>query len=351
MGLAMKIVIAAMITWFAVASGDKVEGDSTCRNDLCQMTLPDGSSLKIGIESYPGDRQKEMGVDVALYSKEGAIVWRAWDITTVKYTPGAHAYYALGKVLEDRILVFTMWNGAYCVIDKKFGRVLRRGQGDDVLKEYESFVPLRLTFGIGLRQSFGRYRIPTPSEMAEAEKQSMRERRECSTVLRSQPISGSKLEKAYVIHFETDQDVSAKRRRRPLFVIVWKAEKIGAVGFGFQRAISEIAIHGHLVTPRSTKDAIYALQPDYSLQQLHLTEEEITRLFSRITARELQIDERVASLIERQGTDWLNEGYDEQGEEGLFPAAPDWEQKVDPHLKVVEPPGELGVRPTLDIRH
>ena len=156
--------------------------------------------------------------------------------------------------------------------------------------------------------------------------------------LRSEAVPALKLYRFYIVQFE--EPVS---KRNPLFVIAWKATDSGSLGFDFRQPIAGIVIHEHLLKPPSKTKAVYALQPDYSLQQLSLTEREIGDLFSHITGNELRSDERVASLVKQPDFDlmsrkdpgWLDKVCNEQE---VFPPNSYWEQKVAPHLKVVEPP-------------
>ena len=137
--------------------------------------------------------------------------------------------------------------------------------------------------------------------------------RETSAISRVQSIPKSSLEKFYIVQFD-----KAGLKRQPLLVIVWKAHDNESVDLNhLDTTAQDVAINGHRLTPSRTKKAIYALQPDYSLQQLSLTEEEIGRLFSHI----VQSEERAVSATEVE----------------TLPPDPYWEKKVDPHLKVVEP--------------
>ena len=111
--------------------------------EIYRVRLSDGFTLKIETER-PGVGKRTMRVDVVLFSKEGIPVWY-YDVTSVPGASSTDYYYALVKVLEDRIFIFFTWNGQYCIIDKQTGRVLQRGEGDDLLRGYGSLVPLRLT--------------------------------------------------------------------------------------------------------------------------------------------------------------------------------------------------------------
>jgi hypothetical protein len=68
-----------------------------------------------------------------------------WEVslTIVDYRPG-NQYYALVKVIEDKIFIFTLWNDRYFIIDKKTGRIVKHGEGDEVLLKYADLVPLKL---------------------------------------------------------------------------------------------------------------------------------------------------------------------------------------------------------------
>ena len=303
---------------------------SGSRNDIRELTLSDGSVLKMGIEYYPEKERKEMGVDVALYSKKNTLIWRTWDITVVAYTPEAALFYAFAKIQEDNIYLFTTWNGNYCVIDRKTGKIVRKGEGDQLLNEWDSFAPLKLTFGLNLRGHLGR---APASKLVDDTRQILRDHLARSTLLRFQDIPGAELRKTYVVQFDTDSKGRLAGGRHPRFVIVWKAES-SRVSFNFQGKVPVTSVNGHWMTPSPTKRAIYALQPDYSLRQLPFSEEELSRLFSHITQRELRIDEIVASRLSKEGTEI---GGGRVDNEESFEADRYWEQKVDPHLEVVEP--------------
>ena len=82
-------------------------------------------------------------------------------------------------------------------------------------------------------------------------------------------------------------------------------------------------------------------QPDYSLAQLSFSREETARLFLHITDIEKRQDQRLAHLVRyvaRKRPRWKEWMHAVTVNEGLFPSDTYWEEKVDPHLKVVEPP-------------
>jgi hypothetical protein len=45
--------------------------------------------------------------------------------------------------LKSYLKCFT-WNGQHCTIDRKQGKILERGEGDDALLRYDGLVPLKL---------------------------------------------------------------------------------------------------------------------------------------------------------------------------------------------------------------
>ena len=146
----------------------------------------------------------------------------------------------------------------------------------------------------------------------------------------SQTIPGSKVKKRCAVQFDVQSNGCPGPEWRPLFAIVWKAENLPPASFNPR--------------PPSGKPGIYALQPDYSLRQIPLTAEETARLFSRLTDWEKRNDKRAASVIhaiEQDAPDWREQLSAELDEERRFPRDEYWDQKVDAHLKVVEP--ETGV--------
>jgi hypothetical protein len=333
--MVMKMIMAAIIVCVTVGAharaGDK-QGNLIARNNIYCVTLSDGSSLGIYASVQSPEKPHKVSVRVALFSEsedgEGTVIWTS-DLTSLDYTPRADRYYALVKVTESQLFIFSTWNGHYCTINRHTGRVLKSGEGDDVLKQYDSVVPLKLTI-----RTPSTLRLLRGQELTREIKQFLNMTRQLSMIYLSQDIPASKLTKFYVVQF--DDPIS---KRNPLFVIVWKAKISGNLGTGSGRVV----IHEHSMGSLSNKKAIYALQPDYSLQLLPLTEEEVARLFSHIARNEARMDRRVASIIERedletltrQDPDWFRKL---RAEQDLFPPDPHWEQKVDPYLKVVEPP-------------
>jgi hypothetical protein len=145
------------------------------------------------------------------------------------------------------------------------------------------------------------------------EEQDRRGERVSSAIFRVQSTAESSLKKYYIVQFD-----KPGLKRQSLVVIVWKAKDTSSITLDhLDKDAPVIEINSHLITPPPAKKAVYALQGDYSLQQLSLTEDEIGRLFSHITRSE----ERAVSSDDVR----------------ILPPDPYWEEKVDPHLKVVEP--------------
>jgi hypothetical protein len=148
-----------------------------------------------------------------------------------------------------------------------------------------------------------------------AEKEARDSERETSAISRVQPSSRPDLEKHYIIQFD-----KPGLKRQPLLVIVWKGRQRTVTLDRLNTDTPAVAINEHLLTPPRTKKAIYALQPDYSLQQLPLTEEEIQRLFAHI----MRSEKRAVSSMEVR----------------ILPSDPYWQEKVDPHTRVIDPEGK-----------
>jgi hypothetical protein len=314
----MKLMTVSVIAWSVVALTSSLRGSdaeqvpSVIRDNLSYVELPNGSRLTISTMVFYPERPHATKVWIALYPKGGGgkspRIWST-SLGSMDYAPTTKYHYALAKVMEDRIFVFCIWDGRHFTLDRRTGELQTKGAGDDVLRNYDNLMPLKLTLR---RPSTGH--TMTEKESQDLEKEQRQAEREASAVSRVQSIPGSPLMKHYIIQFDRPG-----LERRPLFVIVWKASRFGRSSLGhLDRAVATISINSHTMTPSRAKKAVYALQPDYSLKELPLTEEEIARLFSHITRSE----QRDVSSDQIE----------------LLPTDPFWEQKVDPYLKIVEPP-------------
>jgi hypothetical protein len=129
---------------------DKPSEDSAPRNDLYHANLSDGSFLNIRAIVESLDKPQVARVSFIRHrkgagtqnDKEPAHWWI--DLTSVEYAPNGGPCYALVRAYRDRIAVYTMWNNQHFVVDTATGRVTDKGNGDDVLKESSSFIPLKL---------------------------------------------------------------------------------------------------------------------------------------------------------------------------------------------------------------
>jgi len=150
---AFAVACGIMCSAVHSAWSDDPHGESDARDSVDYVTLPDGPSLVIATEGYTEEKWDKLSVEVVMYSRlfsknenEGSS--RLWStyVTSVENSRGTRSYYALVKVTKDRIVVVSLWNDRYFVLDKHTGRVLKKGNGDDVLKKYMNFTPVRLFF-------------------------------------------------------------------------------------------------------------------------------------------------------------------------------------------------------------
>jgi len=136
-------------------AGGQTQGVSTAREDLYHLTLDDGAVLVIHSSTGLSEREpkKDAPVRVFLYPKGSTklkqpATWGA-ALTRVDYAPESGSYYALVDATTDRVFVFCTWNEQHFTIDRRTGRMLEQGTGDDALKERGGLSPLKLwiTFG------------------------------------------------------------------------------------------------------------------------------------------------------------------------------------------------------------
>jgi hypothetical protein len=150
----MKLSLTIMIIYFTFIQvtysigSEKKENKNMVRDDLYHIKLSDGSKLSIRTQVESQERHQNLEVWIVrhpkgtLYEKQPVIWGRL--LTLVDYEPGKKGYYALVNVMEDRFLIFFTWNGQYCIIGKDNGQILKKGDVDNVLKEYEDLIPLKL---------------------------------------------------------------------------------------------------------------------------------------------------------------------------------------------------------------
>ena len=66
-------------------------------------------------------------------------------------------------------------------------------------------------------------------------------------------------------------------KARPQFVILWKARRVGSSSSDSNNRLSEI--HGHNISVSFSEEAVYALQPDYTLKRIPLSTTETNQIF------------------------------------------------------------------------
>jgi hypothetical protein len=311
---AIATIFSALVVWGVT------EGQVMCpapRDNVYRITLSDGATLTIDHRMYSRIDRGKSEVRIKLWAKDGdgqrEPEWTT-DFTSVDYAPEVDHYYALVNTTKDRIFVFATWNSHYCVIERRTGRVVTAGDGDDVLRGYASLTPLRLTTLFIDRSRWESYN----SREADEEDARAFLQMDAIAVFCTQPIPKSKLSNCYVIQFDPHWDANGQppKEWHPLFVVAWKAQR-QTVQLARNRAIAVISINGHSIAPPAGTSCIYALQPDYSLRQISLTKQELADLFSCITRQESR-----ASTREARRT---------------FPTSAEWDRAVNACLKVVEP--------------
>ena len=132
----------------------------------------------------------------------------------------------------------------------------------------------------------------------------------------SQTISGTTLQNCYAFQHDRYEGQFTEAKRRPLFAIVWQGRATGEVTSNGENLLT--SIHGHSVNLSRSKKAVYALQPDYSLRPLPLSEREIDHLFAI--------------------------AHSKDNPPPMFYKDAVWQSKVEPFLYVVEPPKKSGRR-------
>jgi hypothetical protein len=87
--------------------------------------------------------------------------------------------------------------------------------------------------------------------------------RYAGAIFGGQTVPGSTLQNCYDFQFDTYEGTYNESKRRPLFAIVWQAHCVGSSRSDGRNML--VSIHEHSVAPSRTKKAVYALQPDYLL--------------------------------------------------------------------------------------
>lgn len=118
--------------------------------------------------------------------------------------------------------------------------------------------------------------------------------------LGSQRDRGIRLQICYVLY-----EVRGQEGWDPAFAVFWRGPYAGTAG--------QFEIHGHPLQVRPEKKVVYALRPDYSAQELPLSEEEALHLWEVLMSNDR-----------------------------ILRGDPIWEEKVRPHLSVIYPPSYDG---------
>ena len=145
----VAIWFSTLLTIYAVA-GSTHDKKSITRNNLDRIELSDGAELSIRVSLCRLDQDVDVDdVTIVLDTKHKKTQpqrtdWVAKNVTSLHYVPIPIHYYALAKIVDERLIVFFTWNSRYCTIDMRSGTVLKKGYGDDVLKQFEQWIPLRL---------------------------------------------------------------------------------------------------------------------------------------------------------------------------------------------------------------
>ena len=87
---------------------------------------------------------------------------------------------------------------------------------------------------------------------------------------------------SYAIQGDAYEGSLDDSNRRILFVIFWKESGVNLVPVTEDGRGRLMTIHGHVVHPSFSERAAYALQPDYSLRRLDLSDLERTRVFDAL---------------------------------------------------------------------
>lgn len=106
--------------------------------------------------------------------------------------------------------------------------------------------------------------------------------------LGSQAIPGSNIQNCYVVQYRFPNSAEGSQARQPVYAILWQGSTAGVVKRSHSNWVT--AIHGYPLSIDRSHNAVYALQPDYSLRELPLGPSDQQWIFSAIrseTAKQL----------------------------------------------------------------
>lgn len=137
------VILFVMVSNVGAVEQGQREGQGVMRSDLHEIELADGSVLGFFARVFYPKERDTTGVRVTLRSQKGTLLW-VTEFATVDYEPGNTGYLGLVKATENHVFLFATWNAQFCTFDKITGRVLKEGEGDDILKQYDSLLPMKL---------------------------------------------------------------------------------------------------------------------------------------------------------------------------------------------------------------
>ena len=125
--LVVTIVIAAVVAAFAGGIATDTEPTPNVVLTADAYAAKDSNPAKVVLQSLSGDRLETAGLDVVVYSGDGALLAKGTiQTTTEKYfTPGMKLTFTLavedGKTINagDRIQIVTSYNDKHTVLDKE----------------------------------------------------------------------------------------------------------------------------------------------------------------------------------------------------------------------------------------
>ena len=87
----------------------------------------------------------------------------------------------------------------------------------------------------------------------------------------------------YVVEGDVYEGTFDDSKRSVVFVVLWRAKQGGEVSRGADNCLR--SIHDQRVIPDYSKQAVYALQPDYQLRPLDLSDAERAAVFDSLMNR------------------------------------------------------------------
>ena len=148
-GTTLSIVLCSIVFTACVLASTENTGKKDpppLRGSLCYMKIAGGLEFSIRSQARYSSKPQTLEVKARLMPGKDLMKtkWVVDKITTIDFPSKCPFYYALVNMKEDQIFIYFTWNEQYCVIDKTNGAILKRGRGEDSLKQYDQFVLLKL---------------------------------------------------------------------------------------------------------------------------------------------------------------------------------------------------------------